>query len=72
MKIECSFDCTEEELMLDLCTLVASTIGFKLQENITIQDIIDSTNPRMQAVLFTAESIYELFTGDSPTYSGTN
>jgi hypothetical protein len=68
VKIDQEFDCTQREIVIDIARLVYRSHGCELPGNDRLY-LWRSQHPTEQAVLYTAEVIFELFHGDEPDYS---
>lgn len=64
MKIQAEFDCTESHFIEDIANKIYAMFG-KPQ---TIQHYLKSQHPTEKSCLAIAEDIFEMLTGDSPTY----
>lgn len=64
--INTQFDCTQKEFVADIAAIIHKANGFKVEDS---SSLLRSQSPRVQAVLATAEAIFELLVGDSPDYS---
>jgi len=62
-----SFDCTQREFVLDIARIIYATHGFKLPDDDQMY-LYRSQHPTERSVLQAAEDIFELLTGDSPSY----
>ena len=66
--IEQESDCTQRETVIDIARLVYRSHGCQLPPGDPLY-LWRSKHPTEQAVLYTAEKIFELFHGDEPDYS---
>jgi hypothetical protein len=67
MRIDQEFDCTQREMVIDIARLIYRTHGGELPKDPLC--LWESQHPTEQAVLITAERIFEIFHGDQPDYS---
>jgi hypothetical protein len=65
VKIDVQHDCTERELINDLTRIVAKGMGFIIDVEV---EVTTSSNPRTGQFAQIARDIFELLTGDSPSY----
>lgn len=64
--INAQFDCTQRQFVVDLARVVYAAMGYKLPNE--IEYLFDSQHPQEKAALLAAEEIFEMLTGDSPSY----
>lgn len=69
VEVTIAFDCTQRGLVFDIATEIYRAMGYR------VPDIDDrlyyferSQHPQERAAWAAAESIYEMFMGDSPDY----
>lgn len=67
IQIDEEFDCTERQFVVAIAQHIYRTHGHEIS-NKPWPYLFNSKHPTEQAVLYAAEAIYELFTGDSPSY----
>ena len=67
VNIEFHNDCTQRELVVDIARLIYQSLGYRLPDN-NILYLFKSQHPLEQNVLSVAEEIFELFSGDGPSY----
>ena len=67
MKIETDLDCSSMELMEDLVNKLYGNLFGTVRRPLSY--FLESQDPREKSCLIVAESIFEMFVGDSPDYS---
>lgn len=65
VKIDAQFDCTQRGLINDITRLIAKDMGYIISDEI---EVTHSANPRTIKFTQIACDIFELLTGDSPSF----
>jgi hypothetical protein len=65
VQINAQFDCTQRELINDITRLIAKDIGYIISDE---TEVTHSVNPRTIQFARIACDIFELLTGDSPSF----
>jgi hypothetical protein len=65
IQINAQFDCTQRGLINDITRLIAKDIGYIISGEV---EVTHSVNPRTIHFTQIACDIFELLTGDSPSY----
>lgn len=64
--ISAQFDCSQREVVFDIAKIIYATHDARLPADLMY--LYESQHPTERAVLVAAEAIFELLTGDSPSY----
>lgn len=63
------FDCTQREVVFDIAAEIYRAMGYEVPDvDERLHYLERSQHPQERAAWATAESIYEVFMGDSPDY----
>lgn len=62
-----SYDCSQREMVIDIANRIYRMMGYDATDK-GLMYFFDSQHPTEQAVLSTAEDIFEIFWGDTPDY----